>query len=320
MLPVGESLVVYDPKVARALKSIPQAIVLQRIVWSINQHASSKEKYEERFFKEDKWWMYDNFDAFAEYSGLSYKQVKCAIKALKDAEIIFIEKLDKKYRDHTNYYSINLSAYAALGGYEMSSSMSTKGTDRSVQNVPVDEYKRDSSMSTKGTHLPSKSLPDCLSENLTKKKGEERPPLSGSLEPLLGNQEGGNQEALKKDVSLEPVKAPPERLKVLYAQWEGRAKRLARMSPWEPSKEITALEKMAEAYLHSELNEILDHLEGTNSKIAREFIRPSDFQRSYFGTPMIDAAYAEIKTLTQSKNIKRTARQSEALKRWLQGA
>jgi hypothetical protein len=167
-------------------------------------------------------------------------------------------------------------------------------------------------MGTKGTCLPSKSLPDPLSENQTKKGEDARvhahkegnPPLLESLDSFLGEESGGNQEPLKEGLHERPVEAPPERLKDLYTLWEHRARKLARMSPWSPLKEIAALENMASSYLISELNEILTHLERTHSKVGMEFIRPSDFQRSYFGTPLIDAAYAELKTFNKPRLLK----------------
>lgn len=309
MLPVGDSLVVYDAKIARALKSIPQAIILQRIVWSINQHLSSKEKYEERFYKNERWWMYDSVDAFCEYSGMSRDQVKLALKHLQEKEFISIEKLEKTNRNHTNFYSINIAKYSSITDWGQNPpSIGGKPTNPSVDNPPFDRRETHQSIGAKPTNLPSKSLPEIQTENPTE-RGETRvrahkedpPTFLGSFEPSLGS----NQDHRKDDGSQKASEAPPERLKELYILWERRARNLGRMTPWNALKEISALETMADFYLVSELNEILTHLEKSNSKISMEFIRPSDCRRNFCGTPMIDAAYAEMKAVNKPRQLKR---------------
>ncbi len=102
-LPVLHNNTVYNRTVAKNL-GLPAAIILARIVWSINDHIKSNDK---RFYRQDRWWMYNTKAELMQYSMLSRHQIDLALKKLRQYNLILTQQFDLPHGDAKNYYAIN---------------------------------------------------------------------------------------------------------------------------------------------------------------------------------------------------------------------
>lgn len=98
----------YDVELARKLGLNP-AIILSRIIWSVECHMQDPSPKNKRFFIEDNWYMYESYTAFQQYSGLSRYQVTEAIKYLEKLELIFIRQFGF---NRSKWYAINTQKLA----------------------------------------------------------------------------------------------------------------------------------------------------------------------------------------------------------------
>lgn len=178
----------YDVKFARKV-GINAAIILSRIVWSINSKIISGRIEDKR---DETWWMWDSIATFCEYSGMSKDSFLTAKKKLESANLIIIEKMNKKTLDHTNHYAVNWEEYrrqfpdsreaqttmVEIPDYQESGFPTADGGESlpSIVGVPVNV-----------TKSLSYSPPESLSKNLSKggdarvRKEEAPPPLDNVL-------------------------------------------------------------------------------------------------------------------------------------------
>ncbi len=175
----------YDPSIARKV-GINAAIILSRIVWSINKKIEIGRIQDNR---EANWWMWDSIATFCEYSGMSKDSFLTAKKKLETANLIIVEKFNKKTRDHTNHYAVNWQEYRSL----------FPDSGESLPSIVENPYHRELDISTidSGESLPSKvEVPDNLPKSLSKSPPEDHSKnhtqTPDPLNPLSKEDEIGN--------------------------------------------------------------------------------------------------------------------------------
>lgn len=122
---------------------ISAALVLQRIIWSINIHHQKQAKYASTYLIDGQWWMDDTFAALAiHFEGiLSLRTIKRAINDLEEIGILIGKKMQAGKWDHTKWYSIDIAAYENMDSAKMAPSTADSAKmapSRSCQNDPID--------------------------------------------------------------------------------------------------------------------------------------------------------------------------------------
>ena len=98
----------YDVDIAEKV-GLNSAIILNRIVWSINSHVKKNDK---RYFIEGKWWMFSSVREFVTATGLGTKAVSNGLKKLKEAGLILVAQ--HGYYNRSNFYTVHREKLAAI--------------------------------------------------------------------------------------------------------------------------------------------------------------------------------------------------------------
>lgn len=98
----------FNGKLARKY-GVTKALILNRIIWSINSHIEDKKNYEERFYLDGRWWMSDTTETIAaHYEGiLSHQTIRKSIRELETDGILIARKARQEKWDQTKWYSID---------------------------------------------------------------------------------------------------------------------------------------------------------------------------------------------------------------------
>ena len=177
----SRNLVVFDAEVAEKL-GINAAIILSRIIWSLEMKATNNET---DYFRDGRWWMYDSVPALCRYSTLGRDTVKRTIAHLRGLKIIESTQYRLASGNAENWYMVNsqklaevlsnppIGAKSTSGGHRCKTNLSTgaKSTDGGVQNQPMGGAKSTDGIGAKSTDL-SMSLfpksPERQTESLSK--------------------------------------------------------------------------------------------------------------------------------------------------------
>lgn len=130
---------------------ISAAMVLNRIIWSINYHIEKREKYAAEYFIEDQWWMDDTHQNIARhFRGLiSERTVRLAVKAFESAGILVSNKQRSAKWNHTKWYRLDREKYLAVHAVTEPAKNATSDSTR--KNEPVDAAKNATSKRQKMT-------------------------------------------------------------------------------------------------------------------------------------------------------------------------
>lgn len=95
---------------------IPQAMILNRIIWSINYHYENEDKYRESYYLDDLWWMDDSCEAIARHFGglFSAVTVRRAIKCFEGDGLLISRKRRAEIWDQTKWYALNVALFESL--------------------------------------------------------------------------------------------------------------------------------------------------------------------------------------------------------------
>ncbi len=161
---------------------IPAALVLNRIMWSIETHENRNQN---DFFVNNRWWMYDTAKSFqAEFDFLSLSTIERAIKSLEQSGLIDSLKMGQKEWDRTKWYSINEYEYQRrISAYF---SMSSKCGDHDQQNEGMrsrhDEVIEPVKMTNSSSSMSQTINPTMdQSKTLKNSKAAQAAPASGGL-------------------------------------------------------------------------------------------------------------------------------------------
>jgi hypothetical protein len=176
--------VFYDAELAEKL-GVNAAIILSRIIWSIEKHIEHDKK--EGFFRDGRWWMYDSIPALIAYSKLGRKQILLVLKTLRDSDIIQSRQFDQSSGRNQNYYTVdNDRLKKVLGGLVPKRDEGVSAETVSTPLVP----KGDEGQCRKGTKVSAEtaltSVPkgDYLSKSLTKSQTESLTKSPATVTPL----------------------------------------------------------------------------------------------------------------------------------------
>lgn len=200
----------FNQKIAQKY-DIKTALVLNRLVWSINIHEQQNQK---DFFIDGKWWCYDSAKSIANHFPgiLCERSVKSVIAKLKEDRLLFTSKMKQNKWDQTNWYAINEEKYQRLIGLD-------------------NKHQKDNLLESEiGQELPFQS-----GEVYTLDRGNDA--LSSTLLNSPSN-------SLSKDINPPSAKAPavPDKLKYsdedlsLAHEWLNYSKEF---TPGEPNKAWT---------------------------------------------------------------------------------
>lgn len=189
----------YDPLFSKKLGPTA-AILLSRIIWSINVKVKNSES---QYFIGGNWWMWNTIQEFCDYAGISKDSVLTAKRKLEMANLIQVEKLDSKTRDHTNHYSLNIPELFCVFPHTNPhfGVHPTIDSGESLPSVVENPYHRESGIPTSdsGEYPPSiVENPGNVPKSLTKSPSE-------SLTENQSNR-GGNA---REEVAQESANAEP---------------------------------------------------------------------------------------------------------------
>ncbi len=115
---------------------IPAAMVLNRLIWSINYHIENES---EGYFRDEKWWTRDTALSLTyHFAGLwNVKTTERALKKLKVAEILVTKRLNSQNFDNTNFYSIDKIALDKIlnSGTEITTKSVVSVSDKMSETV-----------------------------------------------------------------------------------------------------------------------------------------------------------------------------------------
>lgn len=190
-LPGDRSFVVFDAELADKL-GINAAIILSRIIWSIEKHITANDR---AFFIDGRWWMYDTKGDLSAYSKLTEKQIRLVLTDLRKLQILHTGQFDNTFGVRRNWFAVDTLKLLAV----ISMPIGTKGPDREKQ--PIETKGPDSPIETKGPDTSGRKGPIESDERaryiLITKSHTESP--SESHKPLVNN--------------VTPIRPPPRQKK-----------------------------------------------------------------------------------------------------------
>lgn len=161
------------------------ALVLNRIMVSINSHISNAERYEGQYYKDGLWWMSDGYEAISRFfrGAIAAITVKRCIKQLEADGILKSRVMDESFGNRTKWYAVDEQAWESLHKLpavtvlpmDQNDRMGGDGIKKIHQTDPKDPVN-----GIKKIHSLSISLPKSPTENISP------PPTGGSTQPTAG--------------------------------------------------------------------------------------------------------------------------------------
>lgn len=146
------------------------------------------------------------------------------------------------------------------------------------------------------------------SKNKNKKGGEEAPHFLKKSNP----DESGNQDRAPTPAESNKNPPPAEAIR-LRERWGARCRELVKMRSFSDLQIDDEIAKMAVFYTHAELHRMLDYLEMSQSKVAKELITPFDHSKKFFAGPatLLEQAVIESKLTAEGKALQERKKTEE---------
>ena len=107
------------------------AILLTQIEYWVSKNRDNRKN-----FKAGRYWTYNTFEKMADYFPyLNARQIKYAIKRLKDEDLILIDNFNTQNLDRTAWYTISDKGYSIIQNCTMEKTKLYNGKDNFVQSV-----------------------------------------------------------------------------------------------------------------------------------------------------------------------------------------
>ncbi len=103
---------------AANLFGISAALMLNRVIWSIQYHLENADRYKDTYFVDGRWWMNDTSQAIANHFGglISAEYVRKTLRKLEaDGVLIAMKPRGSKW-DQTKWYSLNIERWNEIHG------------------------------------------------------------------------------------------------------------------------------------------------------------------------------------------------------------
>jgi hypothetical protein len=95
---------------------IYQALILERIVFSINYHEKDPKNWSQKYYVDGHWWMDDTYEAISNYfeGMIAVPTIKVAIRSFEKDGILISRQMQASKWVRTKWYSLNKDAYIDL--------------------------------------------------------------------------------------------------------------------------------------------------------------------------------------------------------------
>ncbi len=228
---------------------IPAAMVMNRIIWSINIHAENSAKYSQEFYEDDNWWMADSMEALQlHFNGIfSLITIKRAIKDLEAAGMLISKKRFLKTRkwNHTKSYAINIAMLKSLDSINLTPSENSENHSVKMRQTESNNL------------ILSHSIKSELSSSLNSQlNSQTNSPTSPSA--------AGVSLSLVIDKKPKPPKYEPQDLKIGQLWLEFALEQMPWQKSWTAEKFAVDLAKVRKAtgINHEGLEHVLEFIKG----------------------------------------------------------
>lgn len=239
----------------------------------------------------------------AEELGTVRSQIERKLKLLEKKELITI-KSERNVGTLITVCCMALPESGALMGHEKKKSGARNGARKPIKKQEVKPIHGSPNGAPLGHHVGEK-WGFLLDIDKEKRGGEGEaavPPTPPPLENDKNENEIGNGDPLREEVSIKPGHVVLNEVNALALEWYGRIIEFnpqAHLNEFDISDDLEEI--MSRGWTLEKLSLVLTFLQNGAHKICGEFISPSQFEQNFFGQTYIEAAFAQAK-VWQTKN------------------
>lgn len=146
----------------------PAALVINRIMVSINSHIANADKYQGEYFRDDRWWMADTYEAISKFFRGSISAVtvkRCILQFEKDG-LLVSRPMKESTGNMTKWYSVNVAVWEQYHNTRHAPLDQNDPIPHEIKMTrPSDQI--DPTHEIKMIHSLSKSLPNSHTESLS---------------------------------------------------------------------------------------------------------------------------------------------------------